>query len=161
MTNLFFGLIFLFITSPISLKVSVVLGWIISLCVGPGIEPATFRFQSKVLITPLPSLRSSSTLPKPGIEPVTFRFQSKVLVTPLPSLRSSSTFLLSLSLSLSLSPFHSLCASSFVSLPPASASRREKVASFLCYYIEGTRPWSFGGGERSGHFVLYVLRGPS
>ena len=40
---------------------SVVLGWIISLCVEPGIEPATFRFQSKVLVTPLPSLRSSST----------------------------------------------------------------------------------------------------
>ena len=71
----------------------VVLGWIIPLCVGLGIEPATFRFQSKALITPLPSLRSSST------------------------------FLLSLS---SLSLFHSLCASSFVSLPPASASRREK-----------------------------------
>ena len=81
----------------------VVLGWIISLCVGPGIEPATFRFRSKALITPLPSLRSSSTVPKPGIEPATFRFQSKVLVTPLPSLRSSSTFILSLSLSLSLS----------------------------------------------------------
>ena len=39
----------------------VVLGWIIPLCVGLGIEPATFRFQSKALITPLPSLRSSST----------------------------------------------------------------------------------------------------
>ena len=39
----------------------VVLGWIISLSVEPGIEPATFRFQSKVLVTPLPSLRSSST----------------------------------------------------------------------------------------------------
>ena len=46
----------------------VVLGWIISLCVEPGIEPATFRFQSKALVTPLPSLRSSSTVPKPGIE---------------------------------------------------------------------------------------------
>ena len=41
----------------------VVLGWIISLCVEPGIEPATFRFQSKALVTPLPSLRSSSTVP--------------------------------------------------------------------------------------------------
>ena len=40
---------------------TVVLGWIIPLCVGLGIEPATFRFQSKALITPLPSLRSSST----------------------------------------------------------------------------------------------------
>ena len=70
---------------------NVVLGWIISLCVGPGIEPATFRFQSKALITPLPSLHSSSTVPKPGIEPATFRFQSKALITPLPSLRSSST----------------------------------------------------------------------
>ena len=68
----------------------VVLGWIISLCVEPGIEPATFRFQSKVLVTPLPSLRSSSTF---------------LLLS------------LSLSFSLSLSPFHSLCASSFVSLP--------------------------------------------
>ena len=65
-------------------KLSVVLGWIISLCVEPGIEPATFRFQSEVLVPPLPSLRSSSI------------------------------FLL---LSLSRSPFHSLCASSFISLP--------------------------------------------
>ena len=39
----------------------VVLGWIIPLCVGHGIEPATFRFQSKAVITPLPSLHSSST----------------------------------------------------------------------------------------------------
>ena len=38
----------------------VVLGWIISLSVEPGIEPGIFRFQSKVLATPLPSLHSSS-----------------------------------------------------------------------------------------------------
>ena len=42
-------------------SISVVLGWIIPLCVGLWIEPASFRFQSKALITPLPSLRSSST----------------------------------------------------------------------------------------------------
>ena len=39
----------------------VVLGWMISLSVEPGIEPGIFRFQSKVLATPLLSLRSSST----------------------------------------------------------------------------------------------------
>ena len=39
----------------------VVLGWMISLSVEPGIEPGIFRFQSKVLATPLPSLHSSST----------------------------------------------------------------------------------------------------
>ena len=39
----------------------VVLGWMFSLSVEPGIEPGIFRFQSKVLATPLPSLRSSST----------------------------------------------------------------------------------------------------
>ena len=132
------------ISKQLDIKLAVVLGWIISLCVGPGIEPATFRFQSKALITPLPSLRSSSTMPKPGTEPATFRFQSKVLVTPLPSLRSSSTFLLSLSRS----PFHSLCASSFVSLPPASASRREKkdarkekrVGFYLCHLTHNPFP---------------------
>ena len=113
------------------LCVSVVLGWIISLCVEPGIEPATFRFQSKALVTPLPSLRSSSNVPKPEIEPATFRFQSKVLVTPLPSLRSSSTFLL-LSLSHSLSFSLSLCFflrfSSTFFPASASTSRQEKVA---------------------------------
>ena len=62
----------------------VVLGWIISLSVEPGI----------------------------------FRFQSKVLATPLSSLRSSSTFLL-LSLTLLFFFSLSLCASSFVPLPPS------------------------------------------
>ena len=51
----------LFVHTHIIHKKTVVLGWIISLSVEPGIEPATFRFQSKVLVTPLPSLHSSST----------------------------------------------------------------------------------------------------
>ena len=55
---------------------------------------------------------------EPRIEPGIFRFQSKVLATPLPSLRSSSTFLL-LSLTLLFSLSLSLCASSFIPLPPS------------------------------------------
>ena len=79
----------------------VVLGWIISLCVEPGIEPATFRFQSKVLVTPLPSLRSSSTF-----------------------LLLSLSLLLSFFLSLSLS----LCFFLRFSSTFFPASRQEKVA---------------------------------
>ena len=58
----------------ITYKGCVVLGWIISLCVGPGIEPATFRFQYKVLVTPLPSLRSSCTFPSLSLSFLSFHF---------------------------------------------------------------------------------------
>ena len=40
-----------------------VLGWIIPLCVGLGIEPATFRFQSKALITPHVHISVGNGLP--------------------------------------------------------------------------------------------------
>ena len=59
----------------------------ISLSVEPGIEPGIFRFQSKVLATPLPSLRSSSTF---LLFPLTLLF---FLSLPLCFFfRSSSTF---------------------------------------------------------------------
>ena len=83
---------------------TVILGWIISLSVEPGIEPGIFRFQSKVLATPLLSLRSSSTF----------------LLLSL-----SLSFSLSLSLSLSLCFFFRSSSTFF----PASASRREKVTT--------------------------------
>ena len=35
------------------------------------------------------------------------------------------------------------------------------VLYFCVKYTEGTRPWSFGGGEGSGHSFLYILRRPS
>ena len=93
----------------------VVLGWMISLSVEPGIEPGIFRFQSKVLATPLPSLHSS------------FTFLLLFL-----------TLLFSLSLCLSLS----LCASSFVPLPPSflllllaeKNSRQKKRVGFYSHH---------------------------
>ena len=64
---------------------SIVLGWMISLSVEPGIEPGTFRFQSKVLASFL------------------LHYFPLCVPPPLSSFSSSLSFSLSLSLSLSLS----------------------------------------------------------